>query len=70
MQATINQTTTMAKMDYWNAVATRDRSMDGAFFYAVISTGVYCRPSCPSRRPRRENVVFFRALEAAEKAGF
>jgi AraC family transcriptional regulator of adaptative response/methylated-DNA-[protein]-cysteine methyltransferase len=44
--------------------------MDGVFFYAVMSTGIYCRPSCPSRRPRRENVVFFRAREAAERAGF
>jgi AraC family transcriptional regulator of adaptative response/methylated-DNA-[protein]-cysteine methyltransferase len=44
--------------------------MDGVFYYAVMSTGVYCRPSCPSRRPRRENVVFFRARQAAERAGF
>jgi AraC family transcriptional regulator of adaptative response/methylated-DNA-[protein]-cysteine methyltransferase len=55
---------------YWDAVAARDRAMDGVFFYAVTSTGVYCRPSCPSKRPRRENVVFFRAREAAERAGF
>jgi AraC family transcriptional regulator, regulatory protein of adaptative response / methylated-DNA-[protein]-cysteine methyltransferase len=53
-----------------DAVAARDRSMDGAFYYAVLSTGIYCRPSCPSKRPRRENVVFFRAREAAERAGF
>lgn len=55
---------------YWNAVSTRDRAMDGVFYYAVMSTGVYCRPWCPSKRPRRENVVFFRAREAAERAGF
>ena len=55
---------------YWDAVAARDRAMDGVFFYAVISTGIYCRPGCPSKRPRRENVVFFRAREAAESAGF
>jgi AraC family transcriptional regulator of adaptative response/methylated-DNA-[protein]-cysteine methyltransferase len=60
----------LATIDYWNAVAARDRAMDGVFFYAVMSTGVYCRPSCPSKRPRRENVVFFRAREAAERAGF
>jgi AraC family transcriptional regulator of adaptative response/methylated-DNA-[protein]-cysteine methyltransferase len=48
----------------------RDSRMDGFFFYAVVSTGVYCRPSCPSRRPRRVNVVFFREREAAERAGF
>jgi AraC family transcriptional regulator of adaptative response/methylated-DNA-[protein]-cysteine methyltransferase len=62
----------MAVLDgsYWDAVAARDRGMDGVFFYAVTSTGVYCRPSCPSKRPRRENVVFFREREAAERAGF
>ncbi len=61
---------TMLKADYWDAVAARDRALDGVFFYAVTSTGIYCRPSCPSKRPRRENVVFFRAREAAERAGF
>ena len=55
---------------YWDAVAGRDGSMDGVFFYAVRTTGVYCRPSCPSRRPRRENVVFYRTREAARSAGF
>ncbi|MGP0071104.1 MAG: bifunctional DNA-binding transcriptional regulator/O6-methylguanine-DNA methyltransferase Ada [Bryobacteraceae bacterium] len=58
------------RASYWDAVAAHDRGMDGVFFYAVMSTGVYCRPSCPSKRPRRENVVFFRAREAAERAGF
>jgi AraC family transcriptional regulator of adaptative response/methylated-DNA-[protein]-cysteine methyltransferase len=52
------------------AVTERDRSQDGVFYYAVLTTGVYCRPSCPSKRPRRENVIFFRAREAAEQAGF
>src|SRR5579863_5650249 len=58
------------RASYWDAVNARDRAMDGVFFYAVMSTGIYCRPSCPSKRPRRENVVFFRAREAAETAGF
>ncbi len=58
------------RANYWDAVAARDRSMDGVFYYAVLSTGIYCRPSCPSKRPRRENVVFFRARLAAEHAGF
>ncbi len=44
--------------------------MDGIFYYAVRTTGVYCRPSCPSRRPRPENVVFFRTRAGAERAGF
>jgi AraC family transcriptional regulator of adaptative response/methylated-DNA-[protein]-cysteine methyltransferase len=51
-------------------VLARDRHADGAFVYAVRTTGVYCRPSCPSRRPRRESVLFFAAPDAAELAGF
>jgi len=54
----------------WQAVQARDRSADGAFVYAVRSTGIYCRPSCPSRKPRREQVVFFPLPEAAEQQGF
>jgi AraC family transcriptional regulator of adaptative response/methylated-DNA-[protein]-cysteine methyltransferase len=56
--------------DYWQAVQTRDRGADGAFVYAVRSTGIYCRPSCPSRKPGREQVVFFPLPEAAEQKGF
>ena len=56
--------------NFWQALETRDTHMDGVFFYAVITTGVYCRASCPSRRPRRENVIFFQQREAAERAGF
>jgi AraC family transcriptional regulator of adaptative response/methylated-DNA-[protein]-cysteine methyltransferase len=55
---------------FWNAVVARDNARDGDFVFAVSSTGVYCRPSCPSRRPRRENVSFFRRPEQAEQAGF
>ena len=58
------------RSSYWDAVTGRDRAMDGVFFYAVRTTGVYCRPSCPSRRPRSENVVFFRTRAGAERAGF
>lgn len=54
----------------WRAVATRDLSADGRLFYGVTSTGVYCRPSCPSRRPRRENVRFFASASDAEREGF
>src|SRR5881628_2986260 len=54
----------------WRIVLTRDRRYDGAFVYAVQSTGIYCRPSCPSRRPRRAHVAFFPGPEAAELAGF
>jgi AraC family transcriptional regulator, regulatory protein of adaptative response / methylated-DNA-[protein]-cysteine methyltransferase len=54
----------------WRAVQTRDRHADGAFVYGVRSTGIYCRPSCPSRKPRRDQVVFFPLPEAAEQHGF
>src|SRR5438094_4758358 len=54
----------------WQAVLARDRRADGEFVYAVRSTGVYCRPSCPSRRPRREVVTFFDTPDAAEGGGF
>jgi AraC family transcriptional regulator of adaptative response/methylated-DNA-[protein]-cysteine methyltransferase len=54
----------------WRAVARRDRRSDGAFVYAVRSTGVYCRPSCPSRRPSRANVSFFLTCDDAEHAGY
>lgn len=54
----------------WRLVLARDATVDGQFFYAVRSTGVYCRPSCASRRPRRDNVLFFATAEAAEHAGF
>jgi AraC family transcriptional regulator of adaptative response/methylated-DNA-[protein]-cysteine methyltransferase len=54
----------------WEAVEGRDRAADGVFYYAVRTTGVYCRPSCAARMPRRENVGFFKTNEEAEKAGF
>ena len=54
----------------WNAVVARDSGHDGEFVFAVATTGVYCRPSCPARRPRRENVTFYSRPEQAEKAGF
>ncbi|HEX5836100.1 MAG TPA: bifunctional DNA-binding transcriptional regulator/O6-methylguanine-DNA methyltransferase Ada [Pyrinomonadaceae bacterium] len=54
----------------WQAVMAKDARYDGQFFFAVSSTKVYCRPSCPSRRPRRERVSFFVEAGAAEEAGF
>jgi AraC family transcriptional regulator of adaptative response/methylated-DNA-[protein]-cysteine methyltransferase len=54
----------------WTAVAERDRSADGRFVYGVTSTGVYCRPSCPSRRPRQDRVRFYPDPDAAEAGGF
>jgi len=54
----------------WRAVVARDTRHDGRFVYAVRSTRIYCRPSCPSRRPLRENVSFFATPDDAEGAGF
>ena len=54
----------------WKAVLKRDGEAHDAFVYAVTTTGVYCRPTCPSRRPLRENVVFFEAASTAETNGF
>src|SRR5438034_9301330 len=66
--------TTMANVmnnpELWNAVLSRDRSRDGSFVFAVRSTGIYCRPSCPARRPGREQVSFFQLPDAAEQPGF
>ncbi len=54
----------------WRAVVERDTSWDGAFVLGVGSTGIYCRPGCPARRPRPEVVSFFEAPETAERAGY
>ena len=54
----------------WKAVLNRDRSSNGKFVYGVRSTRIYCRPSCPSRRPNRPQVVFFESGGAARQAGF
>ena len=53
----------------WNAVLRRDRSLDGRFVTGVLTTGIYCRPSCAARHPRRENVRFFARAEQAAAAG-
>ena len=54
----------------WKALAARDSAADGTFVYAVTSTGVYCRPSCPSRRPRADRVRFFDTPSEARQSGF
>jgi AraC family transcriptional regulator of adaptative response/methylated-DNA-[protein]-cysteine methyltransferase len=54
----------------WNATLNRDASADGLFVYAVQSTRIYCRPSCPSRKPRRDRVEFFPAAAMAEARGY
>ncbi len=60
----------MQEEEYWQAVLQRDKQADGEFVYAVRSTGIYCKPTCPSRKPSREQVAFFEQTEAAEQAGF
>jgi AraC family transcriptional regulator of adaptative response/methylated-DNA-[protein]-cysteine methyltransferase len=56
--------------DAWRKLLARDISADGKFVYAVTSTGVYCRPGCPSRRPLRQNTRFFATFQHAQAAGF
>ena len=70
LQATTTMTEVMNNPEMWNAVLARDGSCDGSFVFAVKSTGIYCRPSCPARRPRRDQVRFFQLPEAAEREGF
>jgi AraC family transcriptional regulator of adaptative response/methylated-DNA-[protein]-cysteine methyltransferase len=55
---------------FWQACLDRDTSFDGKFIVAVRTTGIYCRPSCPARKPKRENVAFFKVPELARQAGF
>jgi len=54
----------------WSAITNRDASLDGKLYFGVATTGVYCRPSCPARRPNRANVTLFPTPDAAEAAGF
>jgi AraC family transcriptional regulator of adaptative response/methylated-DNA-[protein]-cysteine methyltransferase len=54
----------------WRAIVERDRRADGAFVYAVKTTGIYCRPSCPSRKPHMKNVEVFETGDAAERRGY
>jgi len=62
---------TREKLDWqWRAVEEKNREFDGAFYFAVRTTGIFCRPSCPSKTARRQNVSFFITTTEAEKAGF
>ena len=61
---------TLDEEQCWSAVLTRNAQFDGAFVIAVRTTGIYCRPSCPARRPRRDHVTFLRFPEEASAAGF
>jgi len=71
-EMTVSQANPLPRGDdqRWDAVVARDSAHDGEFVFAVSTTGVYCRPSCPARRPRRQNVQFFSRPERAEEAGY
>ncbi len=66
----LNEGETMSEDEMWRAIENRDASLDGRFVVAVRTTGIYCRPSCPSKHPKRENVTFYPTPEAAEAAGY
>ncbi len=66
----VSDITPQAAERYWQATLHRDARADGSFFFAVRSTQIYCRPSCPARRPLRQNTLFFRTTDDAESQGF
>ena len=69
MNEDMTQTQSIAEAECWRAVLERDAHYDGRFVFGVRTTGVYCRPSCPARRPRRENVTFYAQAAEARVAG-
>src|ERR1051326_4418762 len=70
MQAATTMAINRNSDQLWALVLGRSANADGEFVYAVKSTGVFCRPSCPSRRPRREQVEFFDSPSEAQQAGY
>ena len=60
----------MTEQEMWDAVRHSDTSYDGLFFYAVKTTGIFCRPSCKSKVPKRENLCYFETAEQARACGF
>lgn len=70
MQSTPLQLAATQSEVWWNAVLNRDARFDGVIVYAVKSTGIYCRPTCPSRRPKPDRVCFFESAAEAEAAGY
>jgi AraC family transcriptional regulator of adaptative response/methylated-DNA-[protein]-cysteine methyltransferase len=70
MDAVVEQLLPKSETDLWAGVLGRDAALDGSFVYAVRTTGIYCRPSCPSRTPHRRNVVFYGTTAEAEANGF
>jgi AraC family transcriptional regulator of adaptative response/methylated-DNA-[protein]-cysteine methyltransferase len=68
--STVKPTTPAQQDPRWASVVARDKAADGTFVYAVVTTGVYCRPSCPSRGAKPQNVRFYATPAVAEQAGF
>ncbi len=66
----VDMTRSLTPPQRWAAVLARDKTLDGTFYYSVATTGVYCRPSCAARRPKREHVRFHATCADAEAAGF
>ena len=57
----------MTEEELWNAVKNSDANYDGLFFYAVKTTGIFCRPSCKSKLPKRENICYFKSVKETEE---
>src|SRR5882762_10343578 len=70
MRSVEQRVSPQAEARYWQATLARDGRADGAFFFGVKSTQIYCRPSCPARRPLRKNTLFFSTKQEAELQGF
>jgi len=60
----------LKEVEYWNAIEKRDKQYDGVFWFGLRTTGIYCRPSCPSRQPNQKNAEYFITPEAARRAGY
>lgn len=60
----------MTEQEMWEAVQNSDANYDGLFFYGVKTTGIFCRPSCKSKIPKKENICYFKSAEQARNSGF
>src|SRR5512146_735896 len=70
VQSFVNTMVAGANSAEWKAIVERDARFDGIVYYGVVSTGIYCKPTCPARKPKPENVKLFFDAAEAERAGF
>lgn len=70
LQSDMHETAQEQRSAEWQGIIERDRRFDGIVYYGVVTTGIYCKPSCPARKPRHENVQLFFDVDEAERAGF